>query len=169
MIVSALTILLPILFVMGLGFAAGRAKKFSAEQVMGLNELVLVYALPALMFVGTVTTTRTRLLGGVAYLLGVLLATIGLLAAAALGIVFVLRHSLGEASIQANLVTFPSVAFLGVPIFTGLFGSASIVTVATATVVSCGILVPLTVVLSEMHQQRSARDAEKPATSALVH
>jgi predicted permease len=160
---------LPILFVMGLGYAAGRAKKFSAEQVMGLNELVLVYALPALMFVRTVTTTRTRLLGEVAYLLGVFLATIGLFAGAVLVSIFVLRHSLGGAAIQANLVTFPSVAFLGVPIFTGLFGAATIVTVATATVVSCGILVPLTVVLLEMHQQSSTRDVDKTASNALVH
>jgi malonate transporter and related proteins len=169
MIVSAFTLLLPILFVMGLGYAAGRAKKFSAEQVMGLNELVLVYALPALMFVGTVTTTRTRLLAEATYLLGVFLATIGLFAAAVLVSAFLLRHSLGSAALQANLVAFPSVAFLGVPIFTGLFGSVSIVTVATATVVSCGILVPLTVVLLEMHQQRSTRDAEKTASNALAH
>ena len=169
MIVSAITLLLPILFVMGLGYAAGRAKKFSSEQAMGLNELVLVYALPALMFVGTVSTTRTRLLAEAPYLLGVFLATVGLFAAAVLVSVFVLRHSLGEAAIQANLVTFPSVAFLGVPIFTGLFGSLSIVAIATATVVSCGILVPLTVVLLEMHQQRSAHDAEKIASNALVH
>ena len=169
MIVSALMVLLPILFVIGLGYAAGREKKFTAEQVMGLNELVLVYALPALMFVGTVTTTRTRLLEETAYLLGVFLATIGLFAAAVFVSVFVLRHSLGEAAIHANLVTFPSVAFLGVPIFTGLFGSASIVPVATATVISCGILVPLTVVLLEMHQQRCSRDADKTASNALMH
>ncbi len=169
MIVSALMVLLPILFVIGLGYAAGREKKFTAEQVMGLNELVLVYALPALMFVGTVTTTRTRLLEETAYLLGVFLATIGLFAAAVFVSVFVLRHSLGEAAIHANLVTFPSVAFLGVPIFTGLFGSASIVPVATATVISCGILVPLTVVLLEMHQQRCSRDGNKAASNALMH
>jgi malonate transporter len=125
MIISALMVLLPILFVMGLSYVAGREKKFTAEQVMGLNELVLVYALPGLMFVGTVTTTRTRLLGELPYLIGVFLATIGLFAAAVLVSVFVMRHSLGEAAIHANLVTFPSVAFLGVPIFTGLFGSAA--------------------------------------------
>jgi malonate transporter len=169
MIVSAITLLLPILFVMALGYAAGRAKKFSAQQAMGLSELVLVYALPALMFVGTVSTTRTRLLAEAPYLLGVFLTTVGLFAAAVLFSVFLLRHSLGEAAIQANLVTFPSVAFLGVPIFTGLFGSLSIVAIATATVVSCGILVPLTVVLLEMHQQRSTHDVEKIASKALVH
>ena len=113
MILSAITLLLPILFVMGLGYIAGRAKKFGAEQVMGLNELVLVYALPALMFVGTVTTTRTRLLAEAAYLLGVFLATIGLFAVVVLVSAFVLRHSLGEAAVQANLVTFPSVVFFG--------------------------------------------------------
>jgi hypothetical protein len=69
MIVSALLVLLPILFVIGLGYAAGREKKFTKEQVMGFNELVLVYALPAMMSVGTVTTTRTGLLGEAAYLL----------------------------------------------------------------------------------------------------
>ena len=169
MIVSALTVLLPILFVMGLGYVAGRDKKFTTEQVMGLNELVLVYALPALMFVGTVTTTRASLLGEVAYLLAVFLATIGFFAAAVLVSVLIFDHSLGEAAIQANLVTFPSVAFLGVPIFSGLFGSASIVPVATATVISCGILVPLTVVLLETHQQRSARDADKTGSNALVN
>jgi malonate transporter len=79
MILPARRVVLPILFVMGLGYAAGRDKKFTAEQVMGLNELVLVYTLPTLMFVGTVTTTRTSLLGQVAYLPGVFLATIGFL------------------------------------------------------------------------------------------
>jgi hypothetical protein len=109
------------------------------------------------------------LLAEAAYLLGVFLATIGLFAAVVLVSAFVLRHSLGEAAVQANLVTFPSVAFLGVPIFTGLFGSASMVAVATATVVSCGILVPLTVVLLETHQQHSIRDEEKTARNALAH
>jgi malonate transporter and related proteins len=115
MIISALMVLLPILFVMGLGYAAGRETKFTAEQVMGLNELILVYALPALMFVGTVTTTRTSLLAEAAYLLGVFLATIGLFAAAVLVSVFVLRHSLGEAAIHANLVTFRRLRFWACP------------------------------------------------------
>src|SRR5207248_9425897 len=120
MIVSAFTVLLPVLFVMGLGYAAGRARKFSAEQVIGLNELVLVYALPALMFVGTVTTTRTRLLAEATYLLGVFIAMIGMFAAVMLISVLILRHPLGTAALQANLITYPSVALLGVPIFTGL-------------------------------------------------
>src|SRR5437763_17034985 len=62
MIFSAITVLLPVFFVLGLGYSAGRAKKFDADQVAGLNELVLDYAFPAMMFVATVKTHRDQLL-----------------------------------------------------------------------------------------------------------
>jgi hypothetical protein len=39
MTLTALTVLLPVFFVLGLGYFAGHAKKFDANQVAGLNEL----------------------------------------------------------------------------------------------------------------------------------
>jgi hypothetical protein len=44
---------LVVLFVLGLGYWAGISKRFDADQVKGVNELVLDFALPAIMFVGT--------------------------------------------------------------------------------------------------------------------
>ena len=38
---SSITVLLPIFFVLALGYIAGRAKQFNSEQASGLNELVL--------------------------------------------------------------------------------------------------------------------------------
>lgn len=58
---SALEVLLPVLFVLALGFWAGRAKRFDSDQVAGLNELVLNYAFPALLFVGIVRASRGSL------------------------------------------------------------------------------------------------------------
>ena len=46
--ITAFEVLLPVLFVLALGFWAGRAKKFDSDQVAGINELVLDYAFPAL-------------------------------------------------------------------------------------------------------------------------
>ena len=57
MLVSAISVLLPVLFVLVIGYWAGRSKKFDADQVNGVNELVLDFALPAIMFVGIVKTT----------------------------------------------------------------------------------------------------------------
>ena len=46
MLVSAISVLLPVLFVLVIGYWAGRSKKFDADQVNGVNELVLDFALP---------------------------------------------------------------------------------------------------------------------------
>jgi predicted permease len=70
--------------------------------------------------------------------------------------VFVLHHSLGEAALQANLVSYPSVAFIGPPVFRGLFGGASIFSIASAAVLCTVTVVPLTVALAEIHGQRKA-------------
>jgi predicted permease len=54
-----LNIILPIFSVLLLGYAAGRANQFDSHQVAGINELVLKFALPASLFVGTVSVPRT--------------------------------------------------------------------------------------------------------------
>lgn len=156
MLLSAFSVLVPILFVIGLGYLAGRAKKFDADQIQGLNELVLTYALPALLFVATVNTTRTKMLAELPFLLAILIAFLGFYIAVVLFSSLVLHHPIGAAALQAVAVTFPSVAFFGIPIFKGLFGESSLLSLATANVVGTLALVPLTVVLMEIHKQRTS-------------
>src|SRR5438128_5379975 len=121
MTLTALTVLLPVFFVLGLGYFAGHAKKFDADQVAGLNELVLDYAFPAMMFVATVKTPRDELLSEGSYALALLVAFVGLFLAVVLFSTRLLHHSLGEARIQANLARHTSVGFICSPIFSGLF------------------------------------------------
>src|SRR5690606_38212939 len=120
------SVLLPVLFVMGLGYFAGRAKEFDADQVQGINELVIGYALPALMFVGIASTSAAVLFSDAAFLLALTLGFAGAYVLALLFSLHVLRHSLGQAALQACSVAFPSVAFMGLPIFEGLFGKTSL-------------------------------------------
>jgi predicted permease len=54
MLSTTFTILIPVLFVLLLGFFAWRIKAFDAEQVTGINELALDFALPASLLVGIV-------------------------------------------------------------------------------------------------------------------
>ena len=168
MIVTAITVLLPVFFVLGLGYFAGRAKKFDADQVAGLNELVLDYALPAMMFVATVKNARSQLLSQGPYALALLIAFVGLFLIMVLVSTRVLHHSLGEAALQANLVSFPSVAFFGPPIFQGLFGASSLVSIALAATLSAITIVPLTLVLLEIHRQHAAADEVRPVSSLIL-
>jgi malonate transporter and related proteins len=135
-ILTATTVVLPVFFVLALGYFAGRARKFDPDQVAGLNELVLDYALPAMLFVATVKTPRERLLSEGAYALALLIAIVGLFLVVVLVSTRILHHSLGEAALQANLASYPSVAFFGPPIFQGLFGASSLLSIAFAATLS---------------------------------
>ena len=168
MTLTALTVLLPVFFVLGLGYFAGRAKKFDADQVAGLNELVLDYAFPAMMFVATVKTPRDELLSEGSYALALLVAFVGLFLAVVLVSTRLLRHSLGEATLQANLASFPSVGFFGPPIFHGLFGPSSLVSIAFASTLSAVTIIPLTLVLLEIHHQRTTRGEGQRVSSLIV-
>ena len=44
MLASTVSVLIPVLFVVLLGYGAGRLKEFDADQVAGINELVLDFA-----------------------------------------------------------------------------------------------------------------------------
>src|SRR5947207_11291339 len=127
MILAALTVLLPVFFVLLLGYFAGRAKKFDADQVAGLNDLVLDYALPAMMFVATVKTPREQLLSEGPYALALLVAFVGLFLTVVLVRTRFLHHPLGEAPLQATLAGFPSAAFFGPPLFKGWFAPPTFV------------------------------------------
>jgi malonate transporter len=70
-----------------------------------------------------------------------------------------LRHTIGQAAIQSCLLSFASVAFMGIPIFKGLFGNSGVLSVTVATVIANLTIAPLTVVLLEMHAHRQAREA----------
>jgi len=163
MLITSFSVLLPVLFVMGLGYWAGRTKRFDADQTRGLNELVMTYALPSLMFVAVVTTTRSEMIAEARFLLAVLITFLGLYIVVALLSILVLHHNLGAAGLRAFLVTFPSVAFFGVPIFEGLFGKASLLSIASADVLASVTIVPLTVVLLEIHAQQAAGSEVKQA------
>lgn len=167
MLITSLTVLMPVLFVMGLGYWAGRAKKFDADQVEGLNGIVLDYALPALMFVGIAKTTRSQMLAQVPFLIAVLIAFVGIFLFALFFSLFVRHHSLGKAALQANLVSFPSVAFMGIPIFRGLFGNSGLLSITSATVLASLTLVPMTVVLLEIHAQHTTGNPSVAVTKLV--
>lgn len=156
MFITSFSVLLPVLFVMALGYWAGRTKRFDADQIRGLNELVMTYAMPALMFVATVTTTRREMIAQAPFLLAILIAFLGLYLVVVLLSKRVLHHTLAEAGLHALLITFPSAAFFGIPIFKGLFGASSLLSIATTSVLASITIFPLTIVLLEIGAHRSS-------------
>ncbi len=158
---NALGVLLPVLFVVGLGYWASRRKQFDSDQVAGLNALVLDFALPAFLFVSIARAPRATLFSEAPFVLALLVAGIGLFFATALFSVFVLRHSVGAAAVQAASVSLANVAFAGTPILTPLFGKVSLVSIATAALVLNTTIVPSMVTMLEYDRQRAAGSGQR--------
>ena len=150
MVPVILNALVPIFFVLALGYLAGRLKRVDNAHVNSLNTLVMEYALPASLLAATWHTPRLTLLGQwplvVVLSLGMLL-----IYAVAYGLQRrVFRLGVQEAAVQALTVALPNYAAAGLPLVLAVFGPSQVVLVAVS--IACGSIVvsPLTLVLLEI-------------------
>jgi malonate transporter and related proteins len=149
MLVSMLQVLVPVLFVVLLGYLAGRAREFDAAQVAGINELTLNFALPASLFVGIVEIPRATLLQDVGFLLAVVAGLVGIYLIALIVGWVVLRLNPRAAALFALGAGFPGTPFFGPAVLGGLSGQSSALAIASTAIVANLILVPLSVVILE--------------------
>ncbi|HTZ53976.1 MAG TPA: AEC family transporter [Candidatus Acidoferrum sp.] len=163
----AFEILLPVLFVVALGFWAGRAKRFDSDQVAGLNDLVLTFAFPALLFVAIVRASRATLFSELHFVLAMIVATFGLFIVIALLSMFALRHTAGAAALQATSATYSNASFAGIPILTPLFGTTSLFSIAIAALILNVTIVPVAVTMLEYDRRRAA-GGTMPSLGTLV-
>jgi malonate transporter and related proteins len=149
MLSTTLTILIPVLFVLLLGYFAWRAKKFDADQVAGINELALDFALPASLFIGIVGIPRTQLLQDTSFVVAVLVDLLGIYLVALVIGKRLLRLPTTAAALFALGAAFPAAPFFGPAVLGGLFGASSAIAIAATAIIANLVLVPVTVVVLE--------------------
>lgn len=161
MLQTTLFVLLPLFFVMGVGYFAGHTQRLDRHQMTGINRILVEFTLPAALFTGTIQTPRAELVQQAPLILALLLAFVVIwgIGIAAARIAF--HHHAGAAVLEATAVAFPNTGFMGVPILGGLFGATSVVTVAIATVLGVLVFVPTAVTVLEITRRR--RDKSAPA------
>src|SRR5258708_28814175 len=74
--------LLPVFFVLALGYLAGKRNAFDADQSAGLSKLALSFALPASLFVSMTQIRKDLLLQQGRLVIALFLAHVGLFVAA---------------------------------------------------------------------------------------
>ncbi|MBV8631069.1 MAG: AEC family transporter [Silvibacterium sp.] len=160
MLFTTLKVLVPVLFVLLLGYLAGRAKAFDADQVAGVNELVLDFALPASLFVGIVSIPRTQIFQDLTVVLVILAALVGIYAVAFVVGTAMFGLSTSAAALFALGAGFPAAPFFGPAILEPLFGPKSAVAIASTAIAANLLLVPATVIILETGQ-RARRSSTK--------
>jgi malonate transporter and related proteins len=167
LVLQILTIVVPIFFVLLLGYAAGRAREFDSDQVAGLNELVLDFALPASLFVGTVSTSRTHMLQEGPLFLAMLISLVGLYVFVFLLGKLLFRHTPGAATLQALTVAYAGAPFYGPALLSPIYGATSVVAIGMIALILNIIIVPTTLVLLGISQQ-PAESGTNSSTGSIL-
>jgi malonate transporter and related proteins len=141
--------LLPVFFVLALGYFAGKRHQFDAEQAAGLSKLALSFALPASLFVGMTDIPRALLLQQGRLVLALVLAHVGLFLVAWI-LLRRLKTLQGAASIICALMLATSATpVFGIAVLQPLLGDTSAGTVGLVAL-AINLVVPTAVILLEM-------------------
>lgn len=165
MIEIILFALLPVLVTLGLGMLAGWHRDENVSAAQSLNRMVLVYALPLLLFAGTITLPRAELISDWPLLLTLLVGT-AVPYLAAYGIArYLFKRDTQAAALQAMVFGMPAAAFYGVAILTPLIHSKAIVVVDFVGLTANLVILPLTLVLLSYGQiSKAAGGGDKQQT-----
>jgi predicted permease len=150
--------LLPIVITFLLGFVGAWRGDFKREDASILNRLVLTYALPLMLFAGTLSTSRANLSQGVPLLIVSCVALVGMY-----GVVFVLSRvvfavSTGTSALAALAASSPAVPFMGPAILGHFFGQTSAIPIAIASLVINLTVVPATILLLSLDPVSESRE-----------
>ena len=152
--------LLPLIVTLGLGFFAGWRHDFTPAQASVLNRMVLLYALPLMLFAGMVTIKRSTLTSDLGLAAAITAGLLGTYLVTFLIVRFALHRPAGVSALTALAVGAPAIPFAGVVVLGYLYGpSVTAVPVAVGALVLNVIEVPVTLVLLSAAAGSAAADS----------
>ncbi|BAN26421.1 AEC family transporter [Caballeronia insecticola] len=157
MFAAILNGLLPVAFVIFLGWMSARIKWLKHEDAKVLATLVIKFALPFALFSGAVRTSPDKLQHA-GFALTLALGLMGTYFIALCIGRFVFRHDLRTSTIQALVCAFPDMAYFGAPILSALFGPEGFLAVLVGNLITSIVMLPLTIVLTENTEHRKPND-----------
>ena len=161
------TALLPVFFVMALGYVAGKRHIVDNTQVAPINHLVMLIALPVSLFTSIAATDRSVIVDN--WWLAVVLAIAMIVVYA---VVYqlqtrVFRLEGGDAAVYTLTAAFPNYASIGLPLTGAVFGPSAALAVAVAIAVGSVTISPLTIALLEISVAREKGETGSAARRFL--
>jgi malonate transporter len=144
-----LSSVVPVFFVMALGYLAGWLRDIDNQHVAELNALVMDFALPASLFVAMVQTPRELLLKQ-----GALMVVLAVSMLVIYGLHYFLQTSVfrldsRQAAVVSLTTRLPNFASAGLPLIRSVFGAENTVSVGISIALGSIVMSPLTLVILE--------------------
>ncbi|MDY8026197.1 AEC family transporter [Paenibacillus polymyxa] len=154
-----LYILVPIFFVIILGWLAGHYKSFDASSSKALNALVTKFALPAHLFIGITKTNRQSLIEQWPFLMALFIGIVGFYVVLLLLSRFALKQSVKDASMFALNSAQPTFAFMGIPVLGAIYGSSAVaIPIALTGIVVNAVLDPAATIIATVASRNSGKE-----------
>src|SRR5882762_927806 len=159
--------LLPVFFVLALGYLAGKRSTFDPDQAAGLSKLALGFALPASLFVGMTEIPRDLLLQQGRLVLALILSHDGLFLVAWL-LLRRVKSLQGAASIiYALLISTSATPVFGIAVLQPLLGDTSTGTVGLVAL-AINLVMPMAIIFLEVESASSSGSKASRRTQVLT-
>ncbi|MCW2256084.1 putative permease [Providencia alcalifaciens] len=146
MLDTIITALLPIIVTLLLGYFSGFRHDFTKEQATVLNKMVMLYALPMLLFAGILSTPLAEIFNNGAVFLWLFIGMIaGFITVFSISR-FIFNSNLRLAALRALAIAGPAVPFVGTPVLGVLFAVDADIAIAAGSLLMNLIQVPLALV-----------------------
>lgn len=150
-----LTALVPVAFVVILGFAAGKTKLINSDGAKSLSTTVVNFALPCTLFVSIFSFSPSQF-ENVGYVLTLLIGIVlPFLVALFLGL-FVWKKPAGEASLFASNGGFPDMAYFGLPVVMTVVGQQGMLPIIVGNIITSIVVIP--VIMAMLNKQKGATE-----------
>src|SRR5262249_30771144 len=163
--------LLPVFFVLALGYGAGKRNAFDANQAAGLSKLAVSFALPASLFVGMTDIPRNLLLQQGRFVLALILAHVGLFCFAWFLLGFIQSMRGTPAILYALMLSTSATPVFGLAVLQPILGPTTAGAVGLVAL-SINLVVPAAVVLLEVdaakHREAKDRSTSSPVLNGLA-
>jgi malonate transporter and related proteins len=137
--------LLPVAFVIMLGFIAGKRGRLNHLDSLLISRLVLGWIFPALLLIGMASTPRAQLFD-FRLIVATFIGIMGMYAVALL-LGWWRYRELKAATLKGFVNGYPDAAFMGIPILQAMFGAGSIYSVLVLNLIASLVMIPLTTML----------------------
>ena len=146
-----LNALVPVAFVVLLGYFAGRGKFINADGAKSLSTVVVNFALPCALFVSVFGFSPSQF-ENIPYVLTLLIGlTIPFFVGFSMALV-VWKKSPGEAALFGSNSGYPDMAYFGVPVALTVLGPQGMLPIIVGNIISSFIIVP--VIMAMLHKDK---------------
>tara|TARA_R110002110_G_scaffold284987_2_gene499263 strand:+ start:29313 stop:30242 length:930 start_codon:yes stop_codon:yes gene_type:complete len=150
--ILVLTVTIPIFVVILAGYISAKRGIMGKESIKAFTTFVFYFCLPLLLFRNLANAPVAEQLRG-DYVLAYLLAGLMSFAVGYAVARWIFKCSVAEQAVQGLAVSFGHTVFMTIPIGFALYGEASVLPIALLITVEMAFIVPLAIVLLEIHSQ----------------